>query len=259
MLKRTGIAKIVDIGSAFELRDPPPRPHLHAGLCRAGSARKPRDDAAERPLLARLCADRAACRAASRLPASATCASCWKPSGRCRMRLHEILPEEVLRCELLCTFIRGMIAADPVRRFPSAEAADLLKEGAAAFPPATGHRQPGQRVRQRHSPVAGRAERAGRPGRRPQRGGVVSVALPSMVLFSLVRFDVFQPRGRRGESAGCCPFNSWRTRLRCPTKSPPIAGWRSRSDARPAESAGSRAGDRPLSRRPHRCLWTARR
>jgi serine/threonine-protein kinase len=52
------------------------------------------------------------------------------------LRLHEILPDEVLRCELLCGFIRGMIAADPVRRFPSAEAADLLKEGAAAF-----HRQ----------------------------------------------------------------------------------------------------------------------
>jgi serine/threonine-protein kinase len=51
-------------------------------------------------------------------------------------RLHEILPEEVLRCELLCSFIRGMVAPDPVRRFPSAEAAELLKEGAAAF-----HRQ----------------------------------------------------------------------------------------------------------------------
>ena len=42
----------------------------------------------------------------------------------------------MLRCELLCSFIRGMIAPDPIRRFPSAEAADLLKEGAAAF-----HRQ----------------------------------------------------------------------------------------------------------------------
>ena len=31
---------------------------------------------------------------------------------------------------------RGLIAPDPMRRFPSAEAADLLKEGAAAF-----HRQ----------------------------------------------------------------------------------------------------------------------
>ena len=52
------------------------------------------------------------------------------------MRLHEILPDEVVRCELLLAFIRGMIAPDPVRRFPSAEAAELLKEGAAAF-----HRQ----------------------------------------------------------------------------------------------------------------------
>jgi serine/threonine-protein kinase len=52
------------------------------------------------------------------------------------LRLHEILPEEVLRCDLLCTFIRGMVGADPTRRFPSAEAAELLKEGAAAF-----HRQ----------------------------------------------------------------------------------------------------------------------
>jgi serine/threonine-protein kinase len=33
-------------------------------------------------------------------------------------------------------FIRGMIASDPARRFPSAEDADLVKEGAASF-----HRQ----------------------------------------------------------------------------------------------------------------------
>jgi serine/threonine-protein kinase len=33
-------------------------------------------------------------------------------------------------------FIRSMIAPDPSRRFPSAEAADLFKEGAASF-----HRQ----------------------------------------------------------------------------------------------------------------------
>jgi serine/threonine-protein kinase len=48
-------------------------------------------------------------------------------------RLPELLPAEVVRCELLLSFIRGMIAPDPVLRFPSAEAADLLKEGAAAF------------------------------------------------------------------------------------------------------------------------------
>ncbi len=33
-------------------------------------------------------------------------------------------------------FCRGLIAPDPMRRFPSAEAADLVKDGAAAF-----HRQ----------------------------------------------------------------------------------------------------------------------
>ena len=33
-------------------------------------------------------------------------------------------------------FIRGMVAADPALRFPSAEDADLVKEGAASF-----HRQ----------------------------------------------------------------------------------------------------------------------
>ena len=33
-------------------------------------------------------------------------------------------------------FCRGLIAPDPTRRFPNAEAADLVKEGAASF-----HRQ----------------------------------------------------------------------------------------------------------------------
>lgn len=135
MLKRTGIAKIVDIGSAFELRDPPrvrtctlayAAPEVlenrettpRSDLCSLGyvllellAGQQPFADIRDlRDLL----------EAKRTLP----------------LRLHEILPEEVLRCELLCAFIRGMIAADPMRRFPSAEAAELLKEGAAAF-----HRQ----------------------------------------------------------------------------------------------------------------------
>jgi len=135
MLKRTGIAKIVDIGSAFEIANPPRvRPCTLAyappemlenrestprgDLCSLGyvliellSGRPP--FAGVRDLRELLEAKRV-------LP----------------MRLHEVLPEEVLRCDLLLTFIRGMVAPDPLRRFPSAEAADLLKEGAAAF-----HRQ----------------------------------------------------------------------------------------------------------------------
>jgi len=51
-------------------------------------------------------------------------------------RLPRILPEEVVCNELLMSFCRGLVAPDPMRRFPSAEAADLVKEGAAAF-----HRQ----------------------------------------------------------------------------------------------------------------------
>ena len=51
-------------------------------------------------------------------------------------RLPQVLPQEVVCNELLMNFIRGLIAPDPMRRFPSAEAADLVKEGAASF-----HRQ----------------------------------------------------------------------------------------------------------------------
>ena len=52
-------------------------------------------------------------------------------------RLSEILPEEVSDNDLLMNFCRGMIAADPDKRFQTAEAAELMdNEGAAAF-----HRQ----------------------------------------------------------------------------------------------------------------------
>jgi len=135
MLKRTGIAKIVDIGSAFELKDPPSvrtcTPAYAAPEVLENRDTTPRSDlCALGYVLIELLAGR-------------------QPFGNTRnigelleakralpLRLHEILPDEVLRCDLLCTFIRGMVAPDPVRRFPSAEAAQLLKEGAAAF-----HRQ----------------------------------------------------------------------------------------------------------------------
>jgi len=51
-------------------------------------------------------------------------------------QLYQILPAEVTCNELLMNFCRGLIAPDPQMRFPSAEAADLVQEGAAAF-----HRQ----------------------------------------------------------------------------------------------------------------------
>jgi len=135
MLKRTGIAKIVDIGSAFELRDPPR--YRTCMLAYAAPEVLENQDTTQRSdlcsvgyVLIELLAGRQAF-------AGITDLRELKEAKRLLpMRLHEILPEEVLRCDLLCSFLRGMIAFDPVRRFPSAEAAELLKEGAAAF-----HRQ----------------------------------------------------------------------------------------------------------------------
>jgi hypothetical protein len=51
-------------------------------------------------------------------------------------RLPRALPEDVIRNGLLMNLIVGLIAPDPSQRFPSAEAADLVEQGAASF-----HRQ----------------------------------------------------------------------------------------------------------------------
>jgi serine/threonine-protein kinase len=135
MLKRTGIAKIVDIGSAFELSAPPPTrtctPAYAAPEVLDGAECTPRSDLASlgyvliellsgRPLFTGMSNVRELLESKRLLP----------------QRLHDILPHDCTVNELLMNFCRGLIAPDPMRRFPSAEAADLLKEGAAAF-----HRQ----------------------------------------------------------------------------------------------------------------------
>jgi serine/threonine-protein kinase len=135
MLKRTGIAKIVDIGSAFELRDPP-RVRT-CTLAYAAPEVLENQDTTQRSDLCSLGYVLIELLAGRQAFAGITDMRELKEAKRALpLRLHEVLPEEVLRCDLLCTFLRGMIAFDPVRRFPSAEAAQLLKEGAAAF-----HRQ----------------------------------------------------------------------------------------------------------------------
>ena len=48
-------------------------------------------------------------------------------------RLEDILPEDVVRNDLLMSFCRGLIAPDPEFRFESAEAANLASEGASAI------------------------------------------------------------------------------------------------------------------------------
>jgi serine/threonine-protein kinase len=132
MLKRTGNAKIIDIGSAFELDDPPPiqtcTPSYAAPEVLDGGDVTPRSDLASlgyvliemlsgRQPFAGLKTYRELLEAKRTLP----------------QKLSAILPREVTCNELLMSFCRGMIAPDPMLRFPDAEAATLVKEGAAAF------------------------------------------------------------------------------------------------------------------------------
>ena len=135
MIKRTGNAKLVDIGSAFEMSNPPPirtcTPVYAAPEVLEGDESTPRSDLASLGyvLIEML----------SGMPAfdgRTSLRDLLEAKRFLAQRLPHILPEEVVCNELLMSFCRGLIAPDPMRRFPSAEAADLVKEGAAAF-----HRQ----------------------------------------------------------------------------------------------------------------------
>ncbi len=135
MLKRTGHSKIIDIGSAFDIDDPPQRractPAYAAPEVLEGIENTPRSDLASlgyvtiellsgRPVFSGINDYQ------ELLIAKRTLSD----------RLPELVPPEVGRNSLLMSFLRGMIAPDPKQRFASAEAADLVDQGAAAF-----HRQ----------------------------------------------------------------------------------------------------------------------
>ena len=136
MLKRTGNAKIVDMGSAIILANPPPMrtctpvyaaPEvLEGGECSARS-----DLASLGYVLVELLSGMPPFDGKSKLR------ELLEAKRFLAQKLPQILPVDVARNELLMNFCRTLIAPDPMRRFPSAEAADLLTEtGAAAF-----HRQ----------------------------------------------------------------------------------------------------------------------
>jgi serine/threonine protein kinase len=135
MLKRSGHAKLIDMGSAIDYQNPPRdrecTPVYAAPEVLEERESTPRSDLASVGyVLIELLSgvnpfgDRTKLRdllqAKRELPS----------------RLDEILPNEVLRNELLMNFLGGLISPDPNRRFPSAEAAEHVDKGAAAF-----HRQ----------------------------------------------------------------------------------------------------------------------
>ena len=135
MLKCTGNAKMVDIGSAFELELPPLRrtctPVYAAPEVLEGGDFTPRSDLASLGyLLIELLAGRPP------FAGKNDYRQLLEAKRFLPRKLSDILPGEVTCNKLLMNFCRGLIAPDPMRRFPSAEAADLLEQGAAAF-----HRQ----------------------------------------------------------------------------------------------------------------------
>lgn len=135
MIKRTGNAKIIDIGSAFEIDHAPAQrtctPTYAAPEVLDGGDCTPKADLASLGyvLIEML----------SGVPPFAgltTYRDLLEAKRFMAQRLHTVLPGDVTCNELLMNFCRGLIAPDPMRRFPSAEAADVMQEGAAGF-----HRQ----------------------------------------------------------------------------------------------------------------------
>jgi len=135
MLKRTGNAKIIDIGSAFDMENAPVRrsctPTYAAPEVLEGAESSPRSD---------LCSlGYVLIEMLSGTPpfvAQTNFRELLEAKRMLVQKLHERLPREVVCNELLMSLVRSLVAPDPSLRFPSAEAADMVKEGAANF-----HRQ----------------------------------------------------------------------------------------------------------------------
>ena len=132
MLKRTGNAKIIDIGSAFAVDAAPTRrnctPAYAAPEVLENNGASPRSDLCS--LGYTLIEMLAGCQA---FKGKLLLRELLEAKRSIVARLPHILPQEVVCNELLMNLIRGLVAPDPMCRFPSAEAADLVKEGAASF------------------------------------------------------------------------------------------------------------------------------
>lgn len=136
MLKRTGNAKVVDIGSAIDFRSGNGgrrfwSPAYAAPEILDGGENSPLSDLASLGyLLIELLAGRSLFRGLD------SYAELLKAKKKLVAQLPDLLPEEVSCNELLLYLCKRLIAFDPSKRFRSAEVADLGRRGAAAF-----HRQ----------------------------------------------------------------------------------------------------------------------
>ncbi len=135
MLKRTGNAKIIDIGSATAVGTPQCRrmwsPLYAAPEVIRGGINTPKSDLCSLGyiLIEMLLGE---CPFAG----LKTLDELHDAKTTLEARLPKLLPGEVANNEVLLHLCRKMIAFDPAKRFPSAQAADLDRKGAADF-----HRQ----------------------------------------------------------------------------------------------------------------------
>jgi serine/threonine-protein kinase len=132
MLKRTGAAKLVDIGSAVDVRLAGGRrvwsPLYAAPEVLEGGAVTPQADLASLGyVLVEMLSGRPAFDGVSGYT------PLLEAKRTLEGRLWEVLPPEVTGSDLLVGLCRRLVAADPEKRFPDAEAADLGRRGAAAF------------------------------------------------------------------------------------------------------------------------------
>ena len=146
MIKRTGNVKLIDIGSAFEIKDPGPKrgctPPYAAPEVLAGEIATPHSDLASLGYSL-----------IEMLAGAHPCHGIYKPeelrAAKLKLpeRLPEVLPEDVVCNKLLMNFIQRLIAPDLAD--PLSERRSRRRSGrwrghvpAPAYP-----RRPGQRVR----------------------------------------------------------------------------------------------------------------
>jgi serine/threonine protein kinase len=136
MIKRTGAAKIIDIGSALDLGQAARRrmwsPTYAAPEVLQGGQNTPQADLCSLGyVLVEMLAGRCPFEGIDDRKQLLEAKLAFD-----RQLLREILPAEVSSNELLLHLCHKLTAADPGKRFASAQAADLERKGAAAF-----HRQ----------------------------------------------------------------------------------------------------------------------
>ena len=201
MVKRTGNAKIIDIGSAIDLNDMPQTEDLHAAVRRAGNARPRGDHAALRFVQRGLRAGGAVGRRRRCSRAINDYAQLLEAKRTLPQRLHKVLPKEITHSELLMTICRRLTAPDPMLRYASSRAGRHRPRRPGRVSADAGPRRPGQRVRERAArrgwknwterssdPSSGE-RRAGDVERHSAAGATCVMAFPPLIRFSPAGID----------------------------------------------------------------------